>query len=131
MEYNLKEINTYAERWIKEAGENIRASFPKTLNVTTKSDPNDLVTDIDKETEQYFIKKIKSTFVDHRIFGEEGYGDEIKDLSGVVWIIDPIDGTMNFVHQQRNFAISIGIYIDGEGMIGMIYDVVQDRKSVV
>ncbi|WP_226087295.1 inositol monophosphatase family protein [Mesobacillus sp. S13] len=127
MEYNLKEIDTYAKSWIKEAGENIRASFPKTLNVTSKSNPNDLVTDIDKATEQYFIEKIKGTYPDHRIMGEEGYGDEVKSLSGVVWIIDPIDGTMNFVHQQRNFAISIGIYIDGEGMIGLIYDVVHDE----
>ncbi|MBT2641111.1 inositol monophosphatase family protein [Bacillus sp. ISL-41] len=127
MEYNLKEIDTYAKSWIKEAGENIRASFPKTLNVTSKSNPNDLVTDIDKGTEQYFIEKIKGTYPDHRIMGEEGYGDEVTSLSGVVWIIDPIDGTMNFVHQQRNFAISIGIYIDGEGMIGLIYDVVHDE----
>ncbi len=127
MEYNLKEIDTYAKNWIREAGENIRSSFPKTLNVTAKSNPNDLVTDIDKGTEQYFIAKIKGTFPNHRIMGEEGYGDEITDLSGVVWIIDPIDGTMNFIHQQRNFAISIGIYVDGEGMIGLIYDVVHDE----
>lgn len=127
MEYNFKEIDTYAKSWIKEAGENIRASFPKTLNVTSKSNPNDLVTDIDQGTEQYFIEKIKGTYPDHRIMGEEGYGDEVTGLSGVVWIIDPIDGTMNFVHQQRNFAISIGIYIEGEGMIGLIYDVVHDE----
>lgn len=127
MEEHVLQIDTYAKQWIKEAGENIRASFPKTLNVTTKSNPNDLVTDLDKATEQYFISKINSTFPDHQILGEEGYGDEVKDLSGVVWIIDPIDGTMNFVHQQRNFAISIGIYIDGEGIIGLIYDVVHDE----
>ncbi|WP_210366416.1 inositol monophosphatase family protein [Bacillus sp. REN3] len=127
MDYNLEEIDTYAKLWIKEAGEKIRASFPKTLNVTSKSNPNDLVTDIDKSTEQFFIEKIRETFPDHRIIGEEGYGDEIKDLDGVVWIIDPIDGTMNFVHQQRNFAISIGIYINGNGKIGLIYDVVHDE----
>jgi myo-inositol-1(or 4)-monophosphatase len=127
MEDHLLEIDTYAKQWIREAGKNIRATFSKTLNVTTKSNPNDLVTDIDKETEQYFIEKIRSTFPDHQIMGEEGYGDEVKSLSGVVWIIDPIDGTMNFVHQQRNFAISIGIYKDGEGIIGLIYDVVHDE----
>lgn len=127
MDYNLQEIDTYAKSWIREAGENIRASFSKTLNVTTKSNPNDLVTDIDKATERFFIEKIKGTFSDHRIMGEEGYGDKVEDLAGVIWIIDPIDGTMNFVHQQRNFAISIGIYIEGEGMIGLIYDVVHDE----
>lgn len=124
---NWSEIDTYAKAWIKEAGVNIRNSFSKTLTITTKSNANDLVTDIDQGTEQFFIKKIKEKYPGHRILGEEGFGDEIKDLSGIVWIIDPIDGTMNFVHQQRNFAISIGIYENGEGKIGLIYDVVHDE----
>ena len=47
--------------------------------------------------------------------------------NGIIWIIDPIDGTMNFVHMQRNFAISIGIYENGVGQIGIIYDVIRDE----
>lgn len=124
---NWHEINTYAKDWIKEAGELIRASFTTTVNVQTKSNPNDLVTDIDKNTEQFFIEKIRKTFPEHQILGEEGYGDKLEALSGIVWIIDPIDGTINFVHQQRNFAISIGIYEDGIGKLGLIYDVVHDE----
>ena len=127
MPIDMQEIDTYAKQWIKEAGERIRASFPKTLNIQAKSNPNDLVTNIDQETEQFFIEKIKGNYPEHKILGEEGYGDEISKLSGVVWIIDPIDGTMNFIHQQRNFAISIGIYENGEGKIGLIYDVVHDE----
>ena len=41
-------------------------------------------------------------------------------------MLDPIDGTMNFVHQKRNFAISLGIYAEGVGMLGYIYDVMRD-----
>ncbi|WP_077211383.1 inositol monophosphatase family protein [Bacillus dakarensis] len=118
------EIYRYAKQWIVEAGERIEKSFKETLDVETKSNRNDLVTNMDKETEQFFIKKINETFPNHKILGEEGFGDELESLKGVVWIIDPIDGTMNFVHQQRNFAISIGIYEDGIGKIGLIYDVV-------
>lgn len=124
---NWQEIDTYAKGWVKESGERIRESFTKSLNVLTKSNANDLVTNIDKETEQYFIERIRSTFPEHKVLGEEGYGDELKTLTGIVWIIDPIDGTINFVHQQRNFAISIGIYEDGIGKIGLIYDVVHDE----
>ncbi|WP_174733779.1 inositol monophosphatase family protein [Mesobacillus harenae] len=127
MANNWEEIDTYAKVWIKEAGERIRASFPKTLNVHAKSNPNDLVTEIDQQTEQFFIEKIRGNYPDHRILGEEGFGDNIDQDSGVIWIIDPIDGTMNFVHQQRNFAISIGIYENGKGKIGLIYDVVHDE----
>ncbi|MBS2968814.1 inositol monophosphatase family protein [Metabacillus sp. KIGAM252] len=124
---NWKEINHQAKSWIREAGERIRGSFTTSLSIQTKSNPNDLVTNMDKETEQFFISKIKETYPDHRILGEEGYGHEIEDSKGIIWIIDPIDGTMNFVHQQRNFAISIGIYEEGTGMIGLIYDVVHDE----
>ncbi|NEY70392.1 inositol monophosphatase family protein [Bacillus mesophilus] len=120
-------INTYAKKWIREAGALIRESFSTELMIQSKSTPNDLVTNMDQETEKYFINKITSTFPEHRILGEEGFGDQVTSLEGVVWIIDPIDGTMNFVHQQRNFAISIGIFEDGIGQIGLIYDVVSDE----
>lgn len=116
-------IDLQAKQWVKEAGDKIRESFSKTLNIQTKSNPNDLVTNIDKEIEQFFINKIRKTFENHRILGEEGFGDEVDNLDGVVWIIDPIDGTMNFIHQQRNFAISLGVYENGIGKIGIIYDV--------
>src|SRR5690606_6688741 len=93
---NWKKIDTYAKKWIKEAGENIKKSFSKSLTIQTKSNANDLVTDIDKATEQFLIRKIKEIYPEHRILGEEGFGDEIKDVKGILWIIDPIDGTMNF-----------------------------------
>lgn len=124
---NWQEIDTYAKQWIKEAGAKIRASFSETLNIQTKSNPNDLVTNIDKETEQFFIEKIKTTYPLHTVLGEEGLEESPAEFAGIVWIIDPIDGTMNFVHQQRNFAISIGIYERGIGQIGLIYDVVHDE----
>ncbi|RFU71125.1 inositol monophosphatase family protein [Peribacillus saganii] len=122
-----KEIDTHAKEWTKTAGKRLRESFKETLNISTKSNRNDLVTNMDKETEEFFITKIKENYPDHRILGEEGMGEGVTDLNGIVWIIDPIDGTMNFIHQQRNFAISIGIYENGVGKIGLIYDVVHDE----
>lgn len=124
---NWERVDSYAKKWIKEAGIRIRSSFDKTLNIQTKSSPNDLVTNMDKEIEQFFIGKIKETFPDHKIFGEEGFGDKLKSMEGIVWLIDPIDGTMNFIHQQRNFAVSLGIYENGVGKVGLIYDVVHDE----
>jgi myo-inositol-1(or 4)-monophosphatase len=124
---NWELIDCLAKEWVKEAGNKIRLSFDKTLDIQTKSDPNDLVTNIDKETEQFFISKIRENFPDHRILGEEGFGDDVRNLEGIVWLIDPIDGTMNFIHQQRNFAISLGVYENGLGRIGLVYDVVHDE----
>ncbi|MCG1020489.1 inositol monophosphatase family protein [Sutcliffiella horikoshii] len=122
-----REIDENAKKWTREAGERIRASFSNELMIDTKSSADDLVTNIDRETEQFFIERIRETYPEHQILGEEGFGDELDKLDGTVWIIDPIDGTMNFVHQQRNFAISVAVYEDGVGKIGLIYDVVHDE----
>ncbi|WP_342512733.1 inositol monophosphatase family protein [Sporosarcina sp. FSL K6-1522] len=123
---NLEAINRYAKSLIKEAGHHIRASFSGRIDIDTKSGANDLVTNIDREVEQFFISRIKQDFPNHRVLGEEGFGDTIQSLDGVVWIVDPIDGTMNFIHQKRNFAISLGIFVEGVGMLGYIYDVMRD-----
>lgn len=119
-------IDKHAKSWILQAGRIIREKINHPLTIDTKSNPNDLVTQMDKETEQFFISAIKKSFPDHFILSEEGYGDELNSMKGTVWIIDPIDGTMNFVHQKRNFAISIGIYHEGVGEIGLIYNVMDD-----
>ena len=120
------ELYTQAKKWVLEAGQHIRSKINEPLVVDTKSNPNDLVTTMDKQTESFFADKIKNTYPDHFILSEEGFGDNLQTLDGIVWIIDPIDGTMNFVHQKRNFAISVGIYQDGIGEIGLIYDVMAD-----
>lgn len=121
-------LHDYTLTIIKEAGERIRKSFFETMYIETKSDANDLVTNIDKETEAFIVKKIHAYDESFRILGEEGMAEEeISSLEGVVWMVDPIDGTMNFVRQRRNFAISIAIYVDGVGQAGYIYDVVADE----
>ncbi|MBS4177265.1 inositol monophosphatase family protein [Lederbergia citrea] len=120
-------VDEHAKLWLKEAGKKIIASFQTALEINTKADANDLVTNIDQQIEQYFTKEIRLTFPSHKILGEEGFGDELVNTDGVIWIIDPIDGTMNFVHQQRNFFISIGILDNGIGKLGYLYDVVHDE----
>ena len=123
----MDEIHAQAVRWIKEAGQRIIQSFETILAIETKSNMNDLVTNMDKDIEHFFIEKITERFPSHIVLGEEGAGHDLEKLDGIVWIIDPIDGTMNFVHQQRNFAISIGIVENGVGKVGLIYDVVHDE----
>lgn len=116
-----------AKKWVLEAGKEIRKKMNHPISVELKSGIKDLVTTLDKETEKFFVDRIRGKFPNHRIISEEGYGDKVDTLHGIVWIIDPIDGTTNFVHQQRNFAISLGIYRNGIGEIGLIYDVMQDK----
>ncbi|WNF35603.1 inositol monophosphatase family protein [Bacillaceae bacterium IKA-2] len=126
-ENDWNKLAAEASSFVKEAAQIIKESFDKELIVEYKSNPNDLVTDMDKKIEAFFQKKITSVYPAHLILGEEGTGEDIQILDGVVWIIDPIDGTTNFVHQQRHFAISVGIYENGIGKVGIIYDVIGDE----
>ena len=115
------------KEWIYEAAKTIKTSFNAELEIQQKSNRNDLVTNMDKAIEKLFIEKIQQFFPGERILGEEGFGDNVQNLDGVVWIIDPIDGTLNFIKQQSDFAIMIAIYENGKGQMGYIYDVMQDK----
>ncbi|WP_163970788.1 inositol monophosphatase family protein [Oceanobacillus halotolerans] len=121
-----QQIFDQAKKWVLNAGRTIKEKIDDPFDVTTKSNPNDLVTTMDRDTEQFFAEHIRKNYPDHYILSEEGYGDDLSSMEGTIWIIDPIDGTMNFVHQRRNFAISVGIYHDGIGEIGFIYDVMNE-----
>lgn len=122
-----EEIFKQAKQWVLEAGHMIRNNINEPLKIDTKSNRNDLVTSMDQQVERFFAKRIYDLYPNHFILAEEGYGDKLTSLDGYVWIIDPIDGTMNFVHQQRDFAISLAVYYNGIGYIGMIYDVMADQ----
>jgi myo-inositol-1(or 4)-monophosphatase len=88
----------------------------------------DLVTKADKEVEEFLIDNLHRAFPDDGIFGEEG-GD-IVGTSGRIWVIDPIDGTFNFVRGGQNWAISIGLYEKRRPTFGVIYAPVRDLMFV-
>lgn len=113
--------------WILDAGALIRNKIDDPLTIDTKSNSKDLVTEMDREVEFFFATKIKKYFPNHLLLGEEGYGDHLNNELGTIWILDPIDGTTNFVNQKQNFAISLGIYSEGIGEIGFIYDVMRNN----
>ncbi|MGX7413289.1 inositol monophosphatase family protein [Enterococcus caccae] len=115
------------KEWLKEAAGYIQVSLTNKLLVSQKSNRKDLVTNIDEETQAFFIKKINQNYPNDRILAEEKGFDTIESLAGRVWIIDPIDGTMNFVMEQENFCIMIAVYEDGVGQLGFIYDVMKDE----
>ncbi len=124
---SFEQVKEQAEIWTREAGQYIKEKMKDSYAISTKAHQHDLVTDIDRNVEQFFLNKVSENYQEHRLMGEEGSFEQIKDLKGVVWILDPIDGTINFVHQENNFAISIGIFKDGEPIIGLVYDVMHDE----
>jgi myo-inositol-1(or 4)-monophosphatase len=81
--------------------------------------PNDCVTEVDQKVEQEIIFHIKRAYPDHSILGEESGETEGNEYQ---WVIDPIDGTRNFIHGFPHFAISIAIMHKGRVEHGVIYD---------
>jgi myo-inositol-1(or 4)-monophosphatase len=122
MDWN--QLFEHAKRWTLEAGDILKKATTETVQVEYKTSAADLVTEKDKEIEQFFIDKIMSKYPTHFLLGEEGLAkDQIfNPANEIVWVVDPIDGTTNFVHQQRNFAISVGIYENGQPKVGLVYD---------
>lgn len=118
------------QNWIYQAADHIRSSMQDPLQVSEKTSRKDLVTNMDKETESFLVEKIQQSFPNERILAEESSNQNTQDLNGVVWIIDPIDGTLNFVKQKHDFAIMIAVYEDGVGQMGYIYDVIKDEMYV-
>lgn len=112
--------------WMETAAHNLRNSLSQELEVNEKQNAADLVTEMDEATEIYFVENIKEHYPDHQIIGEEGVSDvPVEDTSGIVWVIDPIDGTLNFVKQKNNFGIMVAVFEDGQPLAGYIYDVMK------
>ncbi|CAG2110272.1 unnamed protein product [Medioppia subpectinata] len=95
------------------------------LVVSTKANNTDLVTETDKQVERYVFDSIRRHFPDHRFIGEEsryeGTGSEKGLTSHPTWIIDPIDGTMNFVHNNPHTCVSIALTVGGQPVVGVVY----------
>jgi len=123
----IKERHDLIIQWIEEAAEDIKKGIKSTVNVEQKTAKNDLVTNLDKQTEKNLVEKIREHFPDDKIVSEEGFGDDLKDLSGRVWFVDPIDGTLNFVKQNDNYAVMLAVYEDGAGIQSYIYNVERDE----
>ncbi|MEI5838952.1 inositol monophosphatase family protein [Lacticaseibacillus rhamnosus] len=113
--------------WFAASRKRILTAMAQPLDVAQKSNRNDLVTNVDKANQQFLIEHIKTDFPTARIIGEEGHGHDDTDLNGLVFFVDPIDGTMNFVKQQAHFAVMIGVYRDGQPIVGAIMDVMRNE----
>jgi len=95
---------------------------------TSSKGHNDFVTDVDKKSEQIIIDTIKAAYPDHSILAEESGAIPGKlDGNEITWIIDPLDGTTNFLYEFPHFAISIAVAEKGRIQHGVIYDPVRDE----
>lgn len=102
----------------KEAGKFLHENFGKIGRIDKKGDRN-FATNLDREAEELIIKKIKSNFPGHGIIAEESGKQEADNEH--IWIIDPLDGTHNFIRDIDIFGVSIGVVRNNEFIAGIIY----------
>jgi myo-inositol-1(or 4)-monophosphatase len=114
----LSEIEGIAVLGAEQLMAHWRALKPDQVNEKAR---NDLVSAADLASEEMIIGAIRSRFPDHNILSEEA-GSPTPTDSGTTWIIDPLDGTTNFVHGIPQFAISIGVAVQGRIDFGVILD---------
>ncbi|GAA3082010.1 inositol monophosphatase family protein [Streptosporangium carneum] len=107
-----------AEEISREAGEMLLAKRPARPEVlATKSSPTDVVTALDRASEELIRARIRAVRPDDAILGEEGGS---TGGGRVRWIVDPIDGTVNFLYGLPEWAVSIAVEVDGEVVAGAV-----------
>ena len=97
------------------------------IEIASKGAANDFVTSVDRAAEAEIIQNIQKAYPDHAILGEETGAHPGSNLNDVVWIIDPLDGTLNFVHGFPQFCVSIGVQVKGIMEHGVVYDPVANE----
>ena len=111
------------ERLARQAGSILRAGYQKEHQVDYKG-VIDLVTEVDRQSEDYLLGEIRRQFPDHHILSEESggsHGDEHQ------WYIDPLDGTVNYAHHIPIFCVSIAYASNGTLSLAAVYDPMRDE----
>ncbi len=118
---------SYLDTAIKAATESggiLLANLGKAEKVNLKA-KNDLVTEIDLLSENLIVDLIVSSYPTHCILAEEG--GQSDNSSDYKWLIDPLDGTMNYAHSYPFFSVSIAMEYKGKVILGVVYDPIKDE----
>ena len=117
----FREVEACAGKWATEAGELLAARARNLLHVEykggVKSNP---VSEADREAEDYLYHQVLRHFPDHRVIGEEGR-DPGHEGAPIVWVIDPLDGTTNYLNGLSLWCVSIGVLWYGVPVAGAIW----------
>jgi myo-inositol-1(or 4)-monophosphatase len=121
-------LNTAVKAARRAAAVINRASFDLDRVSFAEKNPNDFVTDVDRAAEEAVIEVLQKAYPSHAFLGEEsGTTGNVNDESEFVWIIDPLDGTTNFIHGFPQYSVSIALQQRGVITLGVVYDPVRNE----
>ena len=109
----------------RQAGAILRSGFRSNIAVTSKEQDIDLVTEMDARSEAFLLSWVQERFPDHHIVTEES-GEHGRN-GRYSWIMDPLDGTVNYAHGIPIYSVSLAFAVDGKIQIGVVYDPMQDE----
>lgn len=113
-----------AQQAARAAGDLLRAQFekPLTVNATTA---HDIKLEVDVEAQRLITRILLEQFPEHALYGEEGIvGDQRSDYQ---WVVDPLDGTVNFFYGIPHFCVSIALRFRGEVIVGVVFDPIRNE----
>jgi myo-inositol-1(or 4)-monophosphatase len=120
------ELRLLAEGVAREVGALLKDGLDRArLEVDTKSTSTDMVTEMDRAAEALIVQLLLTARPDDGFLGEEG--TDVAGSSGVRWVVDPLDGTTNYLYALPGFAVSIGAEVDGTVVAGVVFDVIRDE----
>jgi len=131
---SLQHVRQYATDLARGAGRVILDHYGKVerLTKTHSATTDEAVTDADRASQRYIVAGLRQRYPTDGLIGEESdtgtsITAEIPNPQGRVWVIDPIDGTNNFISGLGNFAVCIGLLEAGAPILGVVYDVCRDE----
>jgi len=125
----FSEHTGFAIEIAREAGAELMRRFSNNHVIGTKSTPTDLVTEADFASEELLVQRTRSRMPGHSILAEEGTERSGLD-SEWLWLIDPLDGTVNYAHGLPSFSVSIALLHEGTVLCGVVYDPARDAVFV-
>jgi myo-inositol-1(or 4)-monophosphatase len=109
----------------REAGAGLREAFGSVLAISSQSTPTDLVSEADVATETLIRERLIAARPDDAIMGEEGL--DRPGTSGLRWVVDPLDGTVNFLYGIPQWCVSIAVEDADGGLAGVVYDPMREE----
>lgn len=125
----ISRLTNIAILYAQEAGSVLKKAFGSSLHITSKEGKHNLVTEYDSKIENMIISSIRKVFPNHIFLGEES-GEIGKDPQAIKWLIDPIDGTVNFAHSIPIFCVSIAATFQDRVLSGVIYDPLREEMFI-
>lgn len=123
----IQDLLETAKSAAKTAGEILKEGYGTAFRIDNKQGRNNLVTEYDYAAEKAIITQIKERYPNHKFLAEESGETGGTEIDEVIWVIDPLDGTVNFAHAIPIFAVSIAAWKKGELLCGVIYQPLLDE----